>query len=87
MNDLIPDVRWVPNSHYSGNYGLLKLVFPKIINLSVTKKILVLDIDLTVVSNIYDLWKLFDKFNKTQVIQGSSIKIISNYLNNAILFF
>lgn len=67
------DVRWVPNSHYSGMFGLLKLMFPKIIPLNVTKKILILDIDITAVSDIYDLWQYFNKFNRTQ-----SIGIVEN---------
>lgn len=43
-------------------------MFPKIIPLSVTNKILVLDIDMTVVSDFYDLWNLFKYFNRTQAI-------------------
>lgn len=67
MNDYIYDVRWVPNSHYSGVHGLLKLLFPKIIPLAITKKIIILDTDMTIVDDIYELWKLFNKFNKYQV--------------------
>ncbi|XP_023023982.2 xylosyl- and glucuronyltransferase LARGE2s isoform X1 [Leptinotarsa decemlineata] len=68
LNRFIADIRWIPNSHYSGIHGLLKLLFPKIIPLKVTSKILVLDTDLTVMSDIYELWKLFRKFNKKQGI-------------------
>nr|XP_008192494.1 PREDICTED: glycosyltransferase-like protein LARGE2 [Tribolium castaneum] len=68
INDYIQDVRWVPNSHYSGIFGLLKLVFPKIIPLNVTKKIIVLDTDLTFVGDIIELWRLFEKFNNKQAV-------------------
>jgi hypothetical protein len=68
INDLVQDVRWVPNSHYSGIFGLLKLVFPKIVPLNVTKKIVVLDTDLTFLSDIQELWKIFDKFNSKQAV-------------------
>ncbi|CAH1993995.1 unnamed protein product [Acanthoscelides obtectus] len=68
MNDFLHDVRWIPNSHYSGVHGLMKLVFPKVIPLTVTDKILVLDTDLTVVNDIYDLWKLFRKFTGKQAV-------------------
>jgi hypothetical protein len=64
----VQDVRWVPNSHYSGIFGLLKLVFPKIVPLNVTKKIVVLDTDLTFLSDIQELWKIFDKFNSKQAV-------------------
>lgn len=58
-------MRWVPNSHYSGIYGLLKLTFPKLIYS--TNKIIVLDTDLTFNSDIYELWKFFKFFNYKQV--------------------
>lgn len=66
MNDNIMDVKWVPNSHYSGIHGLLKLLFPKIIPLPI-KKIIILDTDMTLVEDIYELWKLFKEFNEYQV--------------------
>ncbi|KAJ8941397.1 hypothetical protein NQ314_010397, partial [Rhamnusium bicolor] len=68
INIYTSEVRWVPNSHYSGIHGLLKLVFPRIVPINVTSRLLVLDTDLTVVSDIYDLWKMFSKFNNKQAI-------------------
>ncbi|CAG9860970.1 unnamed protein product [Phyllotreta striolata] len=68
LNKYVPDVRWIPNSHYSGIHGLLKLIFPKIIPLEVTDRIIVLDTDMTVVADIYELWKMFRKFNEKQAI-------------------
>ncbi|XP_065158374.1 xylosyl- and glucuronyltransferase LARGE2s-like [Atheta coriaria] len=67
MNPLLPDVRWVPNSHYSGLYGLLKLTFDKFIPKEVDK-IIVLDTDLTFISDINDLWQLFSEFGYNQAI-------------------
>lgn len=64
----LKDVRWVPNNHYSGNYGLLKLIFPKVIDLNVTKKLIVLDTDLLLNGDIYFLWKIFNDFNYKQTI-------------------
>lgn len=58
----------MPNSHYSGVHGLLKLVFPKAVSLSVTNKLLVIDTDLTFASDIFELWQLFLKFKNGQVI-------------------
>lgn len=30
-DDVVDDVNWIPNKHYSGVYGLLKLVLPKLL--------------------------------------------------------
>ncbi|KAJ8950879.1 hypothetical protein NQ318_011177 [Aromia moschata] len=68
LNELTSEVRWVPNSHYSGVHGLMKLIFPRIIPLNVTTKLIVLDTDLIVVNDIYQLWKLFEVFNQKQAI-------------------
>ena len=45
------DVSWVPNKHYSGIYGLLKLTLPKILPESL-KKVIVLDTDVTLATDI-----------------------------------
>ncbi|KAB0790557.1 hypothetical protein PPYR_15029 [Photinus pyralis] len=68
ISEYVADVRWVPNGHYSGIYGLLKLLFPKVVPVAVTNKIIVLDTDLTFVGNIYELWREFDKFEKKQAV-------------------
>ncbi|CAG9768004.1 unnamed protein product [Ceutorhynchus assimilis] len=68
MNLWLKDVRWVPNGHYSGNYGLLKLIFNRIVPSNVTTKLLILDTDLLVNDDIFNLWKHFDNFNYKQVI-------------------
>lgn len=81
INNTILDVRWVPNSHYSGVYGLLKLTFPKIIKLNVTNRIIILDTDLILTADIVDLWKLFNNFKYNQVyIMNSECKFICFYL-------
>uniref|UniRef100_V5I9H3 Glycosyltransferase-like protein n=2 Tax=Anoplophora glabripennis TaxID=217634 RepID=V5I9H3_ANOGL len=46
----------------------MKLVFPRIIPIELTSKLLVLDTDITVVNDIYELWSLFKYFNKKQAI-------------------
>ena len=45
------DVSWVPNKHYSGIYGLLKLTLPKILPDSL-KKVIVLDTDVILANDI-----------------------------------
>lgn len=80
MSEYVTDVKWVPNSHYSGVHGLLKLLFPKIIPLTITKKILVLDTDMTIVGDIYELWKIFENFNKYQVSYLFEFEILCLHL-------
>uniref|UniRef100_A0A8B9ZJ37 LARGE xylosyl- and glucuronyltransferase 2 n=1 Tax=Anas platyrhynchos TaxID=8839 RepID=A0A8B9ZJ37_ANAPL len=54
-DDLKPEVSWIPNKHYSGIYGLMKLTLTKALpsNLS---KVIVLDTDITFATDIAELW-------------------------------
>ncbi|POI26208.1 hypothetical protein CIB84_010041 [Bambusicola thoracicus] len=62
-----PEVSWIPNKHYSGIYGLMKLTLTKALpsNLS---KVIVLDTDITFATDIAELWAVFGKFSEKQVI-------------------
>lgn len=53
---------WIPNKHYSGIYGLMKLTLTKALpsNLS---KVIVLDTDITFATDIAELWAVFGKFS------------------------
>ncbi|KAK6637777.1 Xylosyl- and glucuronyltransferase large2 [Polyplax serrata] len=64
-DSVVPDVSWIPNKHYSGVYGLMKLTLPKILprNLS---KVVVLDTDVTFATDITELWKLMSKMTEKQ---------------------
>lgn len=61
----MPKVSWIPNTHYSGVYGLLKLILPDAIQ---EDKILVLDTDVTVMSDVYSLWKMFESFSTVEIL-------------------
>ncbi len=50
-DSVVDDVAWVPNKHYSGIYGLLKLTLPKILPSSL-QKVIVLDTDVTLATDI-----------------------------------
>ncbi|XP_026751626.1 xylosyl- and glucuronyltransferase LARGE2s-like [Galleria mellonella] len=63
----LPQVRWIPNSHYSGIYGLVKLLFPSILPNSL-KQVIVLDSDLTFLCDIAELWNLFRNMSNDQFI-------------------
>ncbi|KAL5007500.1 hypothetical protein ScPMuIL_016306 [Solemya velum] len=53
-----PEVAWIPNKHYSGVYGLMKLTLPKILP-DFLEKVIVLDTDVTFATDIAELWKIF----------------------------
>lgn len=65
-DNVVPDVSWIPNKHYSGVYGLMKLTLPKVLPQSLPK-VIVLDTDVTFATDIAELWKLFSKLQHKQV--------------------
>uniref|UniRef100_A0A915IQH9 Uncharacterized protein n=1 Tax=Romanomermis culicivorax TaxID=13658 RepID=A0A915IQH9_ROMCU len=65
--NLLDSLRWIPNNHYSGVYGLLKLLLPEILPLTL-HRIIVLDNDLLFNADVLDLWSLFTEFNDDQVL-------------------
>lgn len=52
------DVNWIPNKHYSGIFGLMKLILPRILP-STLNQVIVLDTDITFSTDIAELWQLF----------------------------
>ncbi|KAJ6667179.1 hypothetical protein lerEdw1_017157 [Lerista edwardsae] len=62
-----PEVSWIPNKHYSGIYGLMKLTLTKALP-SDLSKVIVLDTDITFATDIGELWAIFGKFSDKQVI-------------------
>lgn len=66
-DNLAADVSWVPNKHYSGVFGLMKLTLNKALPQAL-KKVIVLDTDITVATDIAELWNLFSKFGPKQYI-------------------
>lgn len=65
-DNLAPDISWVPNKHYSGVFGLMKLTLNKALPASLNQ-VIVLDTDITVATDIAELWNLFSKFGPKQV--------------------
>ncbi|XP_056383601.1 xylosyl- and glucuronyltransferase LARGE2 [Hyla sarda] len=66
-SDLKPEVSWIPNKHYSGIYGLMKLTLTKALP-SDLSKVIVLDTDITFATDIAELWAIFRKFTGEQVL-------------------
>lgn len=65
-DNVVPEVSWIPNKHYSGVYGLLKLTLPKALP-STMQKVIVLDTDVTFATDIAQLWALFHNMRSDQV--------------------
>ncbi|XP_046841650.1 LARGE xylosyl- and glucuronyltransferase 2-like isoform X2 [Xenia sp. Carnegie-2017] len=57
---MMKEVSWIPNRHYSGVYGLLKLTLPHLLSEAI-EKVIVLDTDIIFASNIAELWELFSR--------------------------
>lgn len=55
------EVSWIPNKHYSGIYGLMKLTLTKTLPPDLSK-VIVLDTDITFATDIAELWGIFRKF-------------------------
>ncbi|XP_075738255.1 xylosyl- and glucuronyltransferase LARGE2s isoform X2 [Rhipicephalus microplus] len=66
-DNLQGEVSWIPNKHYSGVYGLMKLVLPKALP-DTLDKVIVLDTDITFASDIAELWRIFHKYTSKQAI-------------------
>uniref|UniRef100_A0A8C9T9S0 LARGE xylosyl- and glucuronyltransferase 2 n=1 Tax=Scleropages formosus TaxID=113540 RepID=A0A8C9T9S0_SCLFO len=65
--ELKSNVAWIPNKHYSGIYGLMKLTLTKALPSNLTK-VIVLDTDITFATDIAELWAIFRKFTDKQAI-------------------
>ncbi|KAI0217770.1 LARGE xylosyl- and glucuronyltransferase 1 [Lamellibrachia satsuma] len=82
-SDLKPEVVWIPNKHYSGVYGLMKLTLPNCLPATL-QKVLVLDTDITFASDIAELWGIFNKFREnselplTGVLYAQAIGLVEN---------
>ena len=57
VETIAPNVSWIPNAHYSGIFGLMKLTLPTV--LLTIDRVIVLDIDIIITADIYNLWRLF----------------------------
>ncbi|OCT86120.1 hypothetical protein XELAEV_18019813mg [Xenopus laevis] len=66
-DELKSEVSWIPNKHYSGIYGLMKLVLTKTLPASL-ERVIVLDTDITFATDIAELWAVFHKFKGQQVL-------------------
>ncbi|KAG7482156.1 LARGE xylosyl-and glucuronyltransferase 2 [Solea senegalensis] len=66
-DELKSEVSWIPNKHYSGIYGLMKLTLTKALP-SDLSNVIVLDTDITFATDIAELWGIFRKFTDKQVI-------------------
>lgn len=59
---LAEEVSWIPNKHYSGLFGLLKLTLPSLLPIQL-QRVIVLDADITLADDISKLWRMFDQID------------------------
>uniref|UniRef100_A0A6A7FS34 Glycosyltransferase-like protein LARGE1 n=2 Tax=Hirondellea gigas TaxID=1518452 RepID=A0A6A7FS34_9CRUS len=64
---LANEVSWVPNKHYSALFGLIKLTLNKALPVTLDR-VIMLDTDITVATDIAELWSIFDKFGTKQYL-------------------
>ena len=62
-------VSWIPNSHYSGIYGLMKLTLVKLLPGDLDH-VIVLDTDLMLMEDIACLWKFFKEVSRRGKLLG-----------------
>jgi glycosyltransferase-like protein LARGE len=62
-------VEWIPNIHYSGIFGLMKLLLTEILPPEIDKAI-VLDTDLTFAADITELWQHFTAMRRKNKVLG-----------------
>ncbi|XP_021113998.1 LARGE xylosyl- and glucuronyltransferase 1 isoform X3 [Heterocephalus glaber] len=65
--ELKSEVSWIPNKHYSGIYGLMKLVLTKTLPANL-ERVIVLDTDITFATDIAELWAVFHRFRGQQAL-------------------
>ncbi|CAH8619272.1 unnamed protein product [Schistosoma rodhaini] len=99
-NNYLADIWWIQSKHPSGVKPFLKLMITEILPLTISK-VIVLDIDILLNTDIIELWKYFDYFTGTQSIgigleqnphfQEVMTKLNSNWkgygYNNGVLLF
>ncbi|KAJ2945231.1 hypothetical protein O0L34_g9302 [Tuta absoluta] len=64
---LLSKLLWIPNSHYSGVYLFVKLLYPDILPKRM-EQVIVLDTDLTFLSDVVELWSMFRNMTHDQLI-------------------
>ena len=74
-------VSWIPNSHYSGIFGLMKLTLVRLLPEDLNS-VIVLDTDLMLTENVASLWKFFKDIRS----KGKLLGVVENqsdwYLGN-----
>ena len=74
-------VSWIPSLHYSGVYGLMKLVVPDVLPLSM-EAVIMLDTDIMLNSDIALLWRFFADIKRKRKVLGIVENQSNWYLGN-----
>ncbi|CAH8539045.1 unnamed protein product [Schistosoma turkestanicum] len=65
--DHLENLQWIKSTHYSGCKPFLKLMLTEILPTHISK-VIILDIDMLLNTDIIELWNHFENFNDTQSI-------------------
>lgn len=65
--NLVHNISWIKNVHYSGVYGLMKLLLPSTVAVD---RVIAMDTDVTVVTDVQELWDLFNELRKNKRLLG-----------------
>ncbi|CAB3400326.1 unnamed protein product [Caenorhabditis bovis] len=79
LDPFLKKVSWIPTEHYAGVYGLAKILLPDIIHKSV-KKVILMDTDILLKTDIMELWRNFHRFT-AKTIFAASENLSLYYLN------
>ncbi|CAH8584308.1 unnamed protein product [Schistosoma turkestanicum] len=66
-NTYLEKLQWIVSKHPAGAKPFVKLLLPEILPSSVNK-VIVLDLDMLLNTNVVELWNIFEKFQETQMI-------------------
>lgn len=77
-NESAQSVSWIPNKHYSGLYGLMKLTLTDLLP-SWLNQVIVLDVDVMLASDVAELWDTFSSFSSDQVYSLIDFFIAQSY--------
>lgn len=73
VEDFLSDVSWIPNLHYSGVFGLIKLTLPSILP-PWLDRVIALDTDTMLAADIAELWAYFQVVER----QGKLVGLVEN---------
>lgn len=67
VENVTSQVKYLPNTHYSGVNGMVKILLPQVLPASL-EKVICLDLDVVLSLDVAELWDFFSAFTDKQVL-------------------